>query len=133
MSDDEQQRPLVVWGIPVPRKSNGRNMWPAPIKAMAAERFMAGHTVAAIAREVTANESLVGKWIRDHKRADPDGAAPSGVFEVVGVVDEMESAPAAAVRTVTCDIHLGDVRLAVSPGYPAAHLAEILREVRASR
>lgn len=133
MSDSEQQGPLVVWGIPVPRKSNGRNMWPTQIKAMAAERFMAGQTVAAIAREVTANESLVGKWIRDNRRADAEGAAPSGIFEVVGVVDEMEAAPTVAMRTVTCDIHLGDVRLAISPGYPAAHLAEILRAVRASR
>ena len=40
MLDGGQGGPLVVRGIPVPRKSNGHHMCPARIKAMAAERFM---------------------------------------------------------------------------------------------
>ena len=103
MLDGGQDGPLVVRGIPVPRKPNGHHMCPARIKAVAAERFMAGQTVAAIAREVSANGSLAGKWIRDHKRADPDGGLPSGAVEIVAVVDERGATPGAAAR-------MGDLR-----------------------
>lgn len=69
MSDNEAQGPVVVWGIPVPRNANGRHMWPDELKTEAARRGLAGETVAAIARDIQANESLVGKWLRDHKNA----------------------------------------------------------------
>lgn len=38
MSDNEAQGPVVVWGIPVPRKANGRHMWPDELKSEAARR-----------------------------------------------------------------------------------------------
>lgn len=129
MSDVELEGPLVIWGIPVPRKSNGRKMWPAEIKVMAAERVAAGKTVAEIARDTTANESLVGKWVRDHRGKATKRQQPE-ITEVVAVTEFEE--PARAASVATCEIQLGDVRVIVGPGYPAGHLSEILRAVRAS-
>lgn len=64
MSDSEQDVPLVVRGFPGPTTSNGHKMWPREVTEMTAAKFAAGHTVAAIARDVLANKSLVGKWVR---------------------------------------------------------------------
>lgn len=133
MSDSEQDTPLVVWGFPVPTKSNGRKMWPKQIKEMAAAKFAAGHTVAAIAREVMANESLVGKWVREPRREEATGDSTPRISEVVGIVDAEDIAPSPAIRGQSCELQIGDVRLTVTPGYPGAHLAEILRAVMASR
>lgn len=130
MSDGEFEGPLVIWGIPVPTKSNGRKMWPTEIKTMAAEQVAAGKTVAEIARETTANESLVGKWVRDHRGGKTKQRHPS-ITEVVAVSEFEE--PVRASSVATCEIQLGDVRVTIGPGYPAGHLSEILRAVRASR
>lgn len=35
--------------------------------------------------------------------------------------------------SASCDLFIGDVRLAVTPGYPGEHLTKILRAVRASQ
>lgn len=133
MSDSEQDTPLVVWGFPAPTKSNGRKMWPKQIKEMAAAKFAAGHTVAAIAREVMANESLVGKWVREPRREETTGDSTPRISEVIGVVDAEDNVPSSAIRGQSCELQIGDVRLTVTPGYPGTHLAEILRAVRASR
>lgn len=133
MSDSEQDVPLVVWGFPVPTKSNGRKMWPREIKEMAAVKFAAGHTVAAIARDVMANESLVGKWVRQPRSDEPPGEGTPRISEIVGIVDAEDDIPSSTVRGTSCELQIGDVRLIISPGYPCAHLTEILRAVRASR
>lgn len=133
MSDSEQDVPLVVWGFPVPTKSNGRKMWPREIKEMAAAKFAAGHTVAAIARDVLANESLVGKWVRQPQSDEATGNGSPRISEVVGVVDAEGGIPSSAIMGASCELQIGDVRLTISPGYPGAHLTEILRAVRASR
>ena len=87
MSDREQDNPLVVWGFPVPTKSNGRKMWPREITEMAATKFAAGHTVAAIARDVMANGPLVGKWVRQPRSDGAKGNSTPRISEVVAVVD----------------------------------------------
>lgn len=133
MSDSEQDAPVVVWGFPVPTKSNGRKMWPREIKEMAAAKFAAGHTVAAIAREVMANESLVGKWVRQPRHDEATGDGTPRISEVTGVVDAEDNIPSSAITGQSCELQIGDVRLTVTPGYPGAHLAEILRAVRASK
>ena len=73
MSDREQDDPLVVWEFPVPTKSSGRKMWPREIKEMAAAKFVARHTAAALARDVMANESLVGKLVRQPRSDEVKG------------------------------------------------------------
>lgn len=135
MSGSKQEGPFDVWGFKVPRKANGRSMWPRQIKEMAAAKFAAGHTVAAIARELTANESLVGKWVREQRSNGSAGDNVPRVSEVVAVIDVEAPfvSPSPAVRGASCELQIGDVRLTVTPGYPGAHLTEILRAVRASQ
>ncbi len=60
MSDSAQYTAVVAWGFPVLTKSNGHKMWPTKIKEKATAKFAAGHSLAAIARDGMANESLVG-------------------------------------------------------------------------
>lgn len=134
MFDGEQDASRVIWGHPVPKKSNGRYMWPEQIKVMAAERVAAGATIAEVARELTANESLVGHWIRNLRggkpvrQAKPEPSAPE-IIEIIGIDD----LPGSTTGTGSCIIQIGDTRLTIGPGYPAAHLTEILRAVRASK
>ena len=132
MSDNEAQGPVVVWGIPVPRKANGRHMWPDELKSEAARRVLAGETVAAIARDIQANESLVGKWLRDQKNATNSPGDTPHFVQVVTAPPERPSGRQSTSCAASCDLHLGDVRITVTPDYPMARLADLLRAVRAS-
>lgn len=73
MSDNEAHGPVVVWGIPVPRKANGLHMWPDELKTEAARCVLAGETVAAIVRDIQANgpSSESGCAITRTPRAPP--------------------------------------------------------------
>lgn len=133
MSDSEQDTPLVVWGLQVPTRSNGRKMWPKQIKEMAAEKFAAGQTVAALAREIMANESLVGKWVREPRQDEATAAGTPRISEIIGIIDAVDNIPSSAIMGQSCELRIDDVRLTITPGYPGAHLTEILRAVRASR
>lgn len=130
--EDQQEVTREVWGIPVPCQANGRYLWPGAIKDRAVERIRDGETVASLAMEIGANPSLVAKWASDARK---DGAAPQGARAFVEVVACADATPKAigASAEASCDIFLGDVRLAITPAYPAAHLAEILRAVRVSQ
>lgn len=132
MSDLEKKGPVFAWGIPVPLKANGRHMWPDAVKEEAARRALSGETVAAIAREIAANESIVGRWIRDHKAATNTPEAAQSFVQVVMAPAERPSRHQPATGGASCDLHLGDVRIAVTPDYPIARLADLLRAVRAS-
>lgn len=55
----------MIWGIPVPRKSNGRKMWPTEIQFVVVEQVAAGKSVAELACDTTANESSMGRRVRD--------------------------------------------------------------------
>ena len=99
-------------------------MWPDELKTEAARRVLAGETVAAIARDIQANESLVGKWLRDHKNAT---SAPGDTLHFVQVVTAPPERPSVRQSTngaASCDLHLGDVRITVTPDYPMARLAD---------
>ncbi len=119
MSDEEQNADHMVWGILVPRHASGRYRWPDAIKAKAVERILGGDKGVAIAMEIGANQSLVAKWVSDHKRSIGTTEGPGSFVEIIaldGVGPEAMSGSSAA----SCDIHLGDVRLTVRPGYPTS-------------
>lgn len=132
MSDNEAQGPVVVWGIPVPRKANGRRMWPDELKAEAARRILAGETAAAIARDIHASEPLVGRWLRDHKDATSSPGDTPHFVQVVTTPPECLGGRQYMSGAASCDLQLGDVRITVTPDYPVARLADLLRAVRAS-
>lgn len=112
----------------MPKKPNGRCQWPDAIKAKAVERARDGETIAAIAREISANESLVAKWAKDAEEPTKyRNGGPAFVEVLAG------DTPARTGAVEHCSIRLGDVELAVPPGYPGSHLTEILRAVRAAR
>lgn len=123
-----------VWGIAVPTRSSGRRKWPEALRAMAVERIAAGKGIREIAEEIGANKSLVALWVKNAKGEDTSPA----FFEVVppSAVKPRHQIPAQAVAessTPTCRITIGDADIAIPSGYPADHLAEIIRAVRAAQ
>ncbi len=124
----------VVWGFAVPTRSGGRRKWPKALRTMAVERIAAGEGIREIAEEIGANKSLVAHWAKNAQHKD---SAPA-FFEVVaptevkpGRKQSVTVAPEDA--TPTCRISIGDADIAIPPGYPVDHLAEVLRAVRASQ
>lgn len=101
---------------------------------MAVERIAAGAGIREIAEEIGANKSLVAIWVKNTQRKVPMPA----FFEVV---PPTEVKPGYRQRTTvalddtatTCRIRIGDADIAIPPGYPTDHLAEVLRAVRASQ
>lgn len=128
MTDDKVTEAAAVWGVPIALGPNGRRIWPDEIKAQVVDRVASGDRIARIAREIGANESLVAKWVKDAK-------APAGGLAFVEVTVPMEAKTVAApiAEGGSCHIRLGDVERTIRPGYPASHLAEVLRAVRASQ
>ncbi|RWR25171.1 hypothetical protein D2T29_22285 [Sinirhodobacter populi] len=110
------------------KRPNGRCQWPDEIKVKAVERARDGERIAAIAREISANESLVAKWAKD---AEDPAKDRKGAPEFVEVLTS--DTPARTEAMAHCSIRLGDVQLSVPLGYPSLHLTEILRAVRAAR
>lgn len=124
----------MVWGFAVPTRSGGRRKWPEALRAMAVERIAAGEGIREIAEEIGANKSLVAIWVKNAQRKD---SAPA-FFEVVPPAEvkpgrKPSVTAAAADAAPTCRISIGDADIAIPPGYPADHLAEVLRAVRASQ
>lgn len=119
-----------VWGFAVPTLSGGRRRWPEALRAMAVERIAAGAGIREIAEEIGANKSLVAVWVKNAQHKDP---APA-FFEVVPPSEvKTGRGPGMADVEPTCRISIGGADIAISPGYPADHLTEILRAVRASQ
>ncbi|MFE3836044.1 transposase [Pseudogemmobacter sonorensis] len=128
MLDESVSSETLVWGIAVPTTAKGRRYWPNEIKALAAERVGAGSRIVDVAREIGANESLVAKWVR----AEPKKPGPS-FMELTLPGDAHVPLSATAVGTADLRIRFRDVEIAVPPGYPVAHLAEVLHAVRDSQ
>ena len=123
-----------AWGFAVPTRSGGRRQWPAALRAMAVARIAAGAGIREISAEIGANKSLVAIWVKNAQRKD---SAPA-FFEVVPPTEvkpdrKQSTAVAPEDATPTCRISIGDANIAIPPGYPADHLAEVLRAVRASQ
>jgi hypothetical protein len=129
MLDEDQSAGQEVWGVWVPRGSSGRLKWPDELKVKIIERVEAGETIASIARQIAANESLVSKWVKDHRDAKSRPIDGLGIVEVVGFA-KSPSGSAQSNPGIACDLHLGDVRLSIPAGYPGLHLVEILRALR---
>lgn len=123
-----------VWGFAVPTLKGGRRQWPKELRAMAVERIAAGAGIREISEEIGANKSLVAIWVKNAQRRDP---APA-FFEVVAPTDvkprrKQGTTVAPEDAAPNCRISIGDADIAIPPGYPADHLAEVLRAVRASQ
>ncbi|MDT8328312.1 MAG: hypothetical protein RQ750_13155 [Roseovarius sp.] len=132
MSDEDQNAGHMVWGIPVLRHASGRYQWPDTIKVKAVERVLAGEKVGAIAQEIDANKSLVAKWVYAHGKGGEESSVTGAFVEVIALDGAGPNASSGSDFR-SCEIHLGDVRLTVQPGFPIAQLAELLRAVRASQ
>ncbi len=101
---------------------------------MAVERIAAGEGIREIAEEIGANRSLVAIWVKNAQRKD---SAPA-FFEVVPPTEvksrrKQSTAVAPDDGAPTCQIRIGDADIAIPPGYPTDHLAEVLRALRASQ
>jgi len=132
--DVEQKDAHEVWGIQVPRHVNGKYQWPAAIKIKAVERIKGGETIVSIAIEIGANQSLVAKWAADARVASARAEGPLNFVEVVASDDPpLAVLPVSASAMASCDIFLGDVRLAITSDFPAAHLTEIQGAMRESQ
>ena len=132
MLDEDQSAGHEVWGVWVPRRPSGRFKWPDELKVKIIERIEGGEKIGVIARQVGAKESLVSKWVKDHRDAKSRPIDGLGIVEVVGVA-KSPSGSAQSNPGIACDLHLGDVRLSIPAGYPSLHLAEILRALRAGQ
>lgn len=122
-----------VWGFTVPTLAGGRRKWPEELRAMAVERIAAGEGIREIAQEIGANKSLVAVWVKNAQR---EHSLPA-FFEVVPPAAVEPAHKQATVTPLadaaTCRISIGDADIAIPPGYPSDHLAEILRAVRLSQ
>ncbi|WP_375553990.1 transposase [Roseovarius mucosus] len=132
MLDEDQSAGHEVWGVWVPRRPSGRFKWPDELKVKVIERIEGGEKIAFIASQVGAKDSLVSKWVKDHRDAQSRPADKLGIVEVVGV-ERSHSRNSLPKPGIACDLHLGDMRLSIPAGYPGTHLAEILRALRAGQ
>ena len=128
------ERVDMVWGFAVLTRSSGRRKWPDPLRTMAVERILAGEGIREIAEEIGANKSLVAFWVKNAQREE---RAPA-FFEVVPPTEIKSSRKQSTAvgpddAAPTCRIRIGDADIAIPPGYPVDHLAEVLRAVRASQ
>ena len=133
MSESHENETHEVWGIPVPRQANGRYLWPRVIKDKAVARISSGQTIVSVATEIGANQSLVAKWASDGRKDNVAPAKAPAFVEVVASKEAITPKPRSGIAAGSCDLVLGNVKLTISSDYPAAHLAEILRAVRASQ
>lgn len=123
-----------VWGFTVPIMNGGRRRWPRALRAMAVEKVADGAGIREIAEEIGAHKSLVALWV---KNAQSESSVPA-FFEVVPPTalhpsHRQSRAVASEDDPAPCRIRIGDTDIAIPPGYPADHLAEVLRAVRASQ
>lgn len=132
MLDDDHNAGHEVWGVWVPRGPSGRFKWPDELKDKIIDRVEAGETIASIARQVGAKDSLVSKWVKDYRDAQSRPVDMLGIVEVVGVAKSL-SGSAQSHPGIACDLHMGNMRLSIPVGYPGSHLAEILHALRAGQ
>ncbi|WP_027258655.1 transposase [Leisingera aquimarina] len=134
MLDGMMPEEVKMWGFTVPVSSSVRRKWPDALRAKAVQTILAGAGIRETAEEIGANKSLVALWV---KKAGTSGKNPAFV-EVVAPVAQPPSAsphvngPEAASST-SCRISIGAAAVEILLGYPADHLVEVLRAVRAAQ
>lgn len=125
-----------VWGINVPISPKGRRKWPQAIRDMAVKRVIDGAKIIDISKETGANKSLVAKWVNDsaERNSAERNSAPNFVELVNNNMKQNTRWPDSQYAgQLNCQIQFGDTGITVPPGYPAAHLAEIIQAIRASQ
>lgn len=101
---------------------------------MAVERIQAGASVREIAEEIGAHKSLVAVWVKNARPGDAAATFCEALSPTTAKPGHnARSGPPEADDAASCRVRLGDADIAIPPGYPAAHLTETLRAVRASQ
>lgn len=135
---------MTVWDIPVPVLPSGRRNWPDALREKAVAKVLAGAEIKQTADEAGSSKSVLARWVRDARGIasaaefieafPPDPAkAPS---RSVGKHNGVAACPAPQVEPVPmaeCRIRLGDAEIMIPAGFPASHLAEVLRVVRTAQ
>ena len=134
MLDGMMPKEVKVWGITVPVSSSGRRKWPDAIRAKAVQKILAGAGIRETAEEIGANKSLVALWV---KKADTSKKSPAFV-EIVVPAAQRSAAPtresgSKIASSTSCRLSIGTAAIEIPAGYPADHLAEVLRAVRAAQ
>ncbi|WP_417701308.1 hypothetical protein [Pseudophaeobacter sp.] len=134
MLDGMAPEEAKVWGIRVPVSSSGRRKWPDELRSMAVQKILAGAGIRETAEEIGANKSLVALWVKNAERLS-DGPAFVEVVTPRTLPTNQPSMPVAASREngASCKISVGSATIEIPQGYPAGHLVEILRAVRAAQ
>lgn len=126
----------MIWGFAVPTLPNGRRQWPTELRDMVLQKIAAGAGIRETAEEIGAHQSLVHRWVRRARGAEE----PLTFIEITPSRKKKEKAlpistPVQADQSgggAVCHIRLNDCDITVPSGYFAAHLAAILRAMRAA-
>ncbi|MDE4153676.1 helix-turn-helix domain-containing protein [Phaeobacter gallaeciensis] len=125
---------VKVWGITVPVSPTRRRKWPDALRAKAVRKILAGAGIRETAEEIGTNKSLVALWV---KKADTSGKSPAFVEFVAPAVQRLAELPHEygheTASSTSCRISIGTAAIEIPPGYPADHLEEVLRAVRAAQ
>ncbi len=134
MLDGMAPEEAKVWGIRVPVSSSGRRKWPDELRSMAVQKVLAGAGIRETAEEIGANKSLVALWVKKAE-LQADGPAFVEVITPRTSAATQPSMPVAASREngASRKISVGSAKIEIPQGYPADHLVEILRAVRAAQ
>ena len=134
MLDGTMSEECQVWGFTVAISPSGRRQWPEALRAQAVEKIKAGAGIRETAEELGTNKSLVALWV---KRSEPDATALAFVETVIAQPKQSDHArgdsPAEDSSDMSCRISVGGMNIVIPPGYPADHLAEVLRAARAAQ
>jgi len=134
MLDGTMSEESQVWGFTVPISPSGRRKWPEALRARVVEKIEAGAGIRETAEEIGANKSLVAAWV---KRSEPEVAAPTFIEAVIAQPQQSDQpssgSPPAISKDLSCRISVGEMSIAIPLGYPADHLEDILRAVRAAQ
>ncbi len=134
MLDGMMPEEVKVWGFTIPVSSSGRRKWPDALRAKAVQKILAGAGIRETAEEIGANKSLVALWV---KKAGTSGMNPAFVEVFAPAAQRLAESPHEndhdAASSTSCRISIGAAAIEIPPGYPADHLVEVLRAVRAAQ
>ena len=113
----------------------GRRNWPEAVRKVAVQKIGDGATVVGIAAELGTARSVVARWLKESRAAS---AQTPAFVELVLPKRVPAAAPAKRIPGPSdsaggvCRVRLGGAEFNVPAGYPAAHLAKIIRAVKAT-
>ncbi|UWQ29105.1 hypothetical protein [Leisingera sp. M523] len=134
MLDGMMPEEVKVWGFTIPVSSSGRRKWPDALRTKAVQKILAGAGIRETAEEIGANKSLVALWV---KKAGTSGKNPAFVEVIAPAAQRLVESPhkngPEAASSASCRISIGVAAIEIPHGYPADHLVEVLRAVRAAQ